>query len=331
MAVLCSSEDDTRADSHPDDGSGFVLAHLSDLHFACLETMRPQDFLGKRTLGYLRWRFGRQTGHDDELLTILRRDLQRTKPDHTVITGDLTHLGLPAEFIKARAYLDSLGPADRVTVLPGNHDTYVSTPWQDTFAHWLDYMTADQESATAQPQRLQMLYPTVRLRGPVALICISTARPAKLHLADGAIGKAQLARLETILQRLADQPLFQIVALHHPPVAGVVDGRKCLTDMAALQQLLGRYPVHLVLFGHAHRTLTTQMVTGAGTVPVLGVSSAAALAGHREKRAAYLLYRIQTGRPGTWQLTVCRRIFSLRQRCFIDYDRQHLTLPMPAI
>ncbi len=41
------------------------------------------------------------------------------------VTGDLTHISLPAEFQVARTQLERLGSPDQVFLIPGNHDCYV--------------------------------------------------------------------------------------------------------------------------------------------------------------------------------------------------------------
>jgi 3',5'-cyclic AMP phosphodiesterase CpdA len=47
--------------------------------------------------------------------------------DHLVISGDLTQLALPEEFAKARMALRPLlQNQERVSIVPGNHDYYVS-------------------------------------------------------------------------------------------------------------------------------------------------------------------------------------------------------------
>ncbi len=46
--------------------------------------------------------------------------------DHLVITGDLVHCGLPAEFLEVRAALEVTGwwGEEKLTVVPGNHDRF---------------------------------------------------------------------------------------------------------------------------------------------------------------------------------------------------------------
>ena len=55
--------------------------------------------------------------------------------DHLVISGDLTQLALPEEFARARMALRPvLKDQERVSIVPGNHDYYVSeTEESDNF------------------------------------------------------------------------------------------------------------------------------------------------------------------------------------------------------
>ncbi len=310
-------------------GKSFVLAHISDPHFACVEHMQKRDFLTKRLLGYLRWKLKRQSEQNSELLTILHQDLQRTKPDHIVITGDLTQLGLPAEFAAARAWLQSLGTPDSVTIVPGNHDTYIQTQWQETFACWLKYMVADNQSQPAEAiTRLDGVYPSLRIRGPIALIGINTAYPSRLHLADGTIGSEQLKKLETLLERIADQHLFRIILIHHPPLQDVISRRKSLTDASSLRMLLERQGAELVLFGHTHKTIYGTLEAASAGIPVMGAPAASSLSTIDGQQASYFLYEIASTAKG-WKIHMQERIFSLEQWCFVDGAKQDFSLAVP--
>jgi 3',5'-cyclic AMP phosphodiesterase CpdA len=76
----------------------FMLAHLSDPHLAYHHGIRLADFLNKRFFGYIKWRLRRKSEHHDDVLAGMIQDVKTSRPDHIVVTGDLTHLGLPAEF-----------------------------------------------------------------------------------------------------------------------------------------------------------------------------------------------------------------------------------------
>ena len=174
------------------------FAHLSDPHLSSLEHVRIQDLLNKRAFGYLSWKRHRRREHLIEVLAALVCDLELTRPDHIVVTGDLTHLGLPSEFIQVRQWLETVGTPEDVTVVPGNHDAYVNTPWGQTFALWAPYMDSDASpSSHPSTQGAQAAFPSLRVRGPVAFIGLSTARPSAPFLAIGSLGEKQLQHLET--------------------------------------------------------------------------------------------------------------------------------------
>jgi 3',5'-cyclic AMP phosphodiesterase CpdA len=308
------------------DSKSFVVAHFSDPHIARVDQIDKRDLLSKRLFGYLRWKLKRRFEQSYELLTILHKDLQRSKPDHIVITGDLTQLGLPAEFEKARDWLQSLGKPEQVTVIPGNHDTYVKTLWDQTFSLWLDYMLGDAQAQQAGSiSSLAELFPTLRIRNRIALISICTAQPSAPHLATGAIGADQLKKLETILRQIDGQRFFRIVLIHHPPIPGVVNWRRSLTDASFLQTLLERYGAELVLFGHAHKTAYGDLATPAGLIPAMGVPSASSLERTDERRSRYYLYKIMPSAEG-WNVHMDERVFSLDQHRFIGGRQQDIKI-----
>jgi 3',5'-cyclic AMP phosphodiesterase CpdA len=117
----------------------FTLAHLSDPHLAYPRGSQFSDFLNKRFFGYLKWRLKRKSEHHNDILAGMIQDVRSAQPDHVVITGDLTHLGLAAEYAKAKSLLEALGSASQVTIIPGNHDAYVDGALDCRLAEWADY------------------------------------------------------------------------------------------------------------------------------------------------------------------------------------------------
>ena len=105
--------------------AAFSLAHLSDPHLPPLPAPRLSELAGKRALGYLNWTRNRHRFHRRDVVDVLMSDLRAQVPDHIAITGDLVNLALEAEFAPALAWLETIGPPERVTVVPGNHDAYV--------------------------------------------------------------------------------------------------------------------------------------------------------------------------------------------------------------
>ena len=311
-------------DDGPSSASSMTLAHLSDPHISYMNAITARDLLGKRLFGYLRWKLHRGAKHGDSVLSALQADLAKTKPDHIAVTGDLTHLSLSAEFKKARQWLQSLGSPSQVTVIPGNHDTYVHTDWYKTMAYWTEYMLSDTpRDDDHNLKNMDRIFPCLRIRGRVAIIGVCTAQPSAPHLAVGSIGTLQLHRLEKLLSQTARQKYFRVVLIHHPPVSGTVSWRKRLTDAPAFQSLLARFGAELILHGHAHRAHQGYLKTPSGSVPVMGVPSITALGRRPELRARYYLYHISPG-DDDWNVRLQVRIYSPDEKCFIREREQRL-------
>ena len=188
----------------------FCFAQVSDPHLSSLEQVQWPDLVNKRVLGYLSWRRRRRMEHRSEVLDALRTDLEQTAPEHIAVTGDLTHIGLPDEFRQARGWLESLGEPWRVTVVPGNHDAYIAARWDESLAHWREYLESDDPAAIDPATPEQGVFPSLRIRGPVALIGLSTATPSPPFMATGTLGDRQLQRLGELLEGTGRQGLFRV-------------------------------------------------------------------------------------------------------------------------
>ena len=304
-----------------------TLAHLSDPHISCMSNITGRDLAGKRLLGYFKWKLLRSAEHGNHVLTALKTDLALTEPDHIAVTGDLTHLSLPAEFEKAAQWLQSLGSSSNITVIPGNHDAYVKTSWRLTMAHWADYMLSDTLRKNKHlVEDARTLFPSLRTRACVAIIGVSTAHPSAPHLAVGSIGTRQLQKLATILSQTAHKRFYRVVLIHHPPASGSVSWRKRLIDAAAFQSLIARYGAELILHGHAHRILRRNLETPVGKLPVIGVPSISALSRKSERRARYHIYRITPVAVG-WDVRLEIRVYSPENDRFIRESEQRLNNP----
>src|SRR5712691_11671414 len=223
----------------------FVLAHLSDPHLGPVPAARLRELAGKRMLGLLNWRRKRGAVHRPEVLDALVRDLAALPVDHIAVTGDLVNLALAAEFAPARQWLARLGPPERVTVVPGNHDAYVRETAAHPARHWGDYMRGD-VGATAAPDS-PLPFPFVRRRGPAALIGLSTAVPTAPFMATGRLGADQLTRLAAALDGLGREGLFRVVLIHHPPGSSLADRFKRLVDAGPFRRVVARHGAELVL------------------------------------------------------------------------------------
>ena len=272
----------------------FLLAHLSDLHTTPLDVRRPAELIGKRALGWLSWQVRRKRIHRSEVLESLLSDLRDRSPDHVVVTGDLTNVALDSEVEAARGWLARIGSPEAVTAIPGNHDAYVKSQHASTFEHWSDYMAADGASAGA------VAFPTLRVRGPLALVGVSSAVPCSALRAGGSVGEVQLEALERTLASLADTSLCRVVLVHHSPADGVTPERRALWDRVELRAVLARAGAELVLHGHNHRTWVGEVPGRGGPIPVVGARSASEVGSKPGKLAQYHLYDFEEvrGREG---------------------------------
>ena len=263
----------------------FTLAHLSDPHLPPLPALSLREFTGKRALGYLNWTRNRHAIHRRDVLDTLVADMLEQRPDHIAVTGDLVNLALEAEFAPARAWLESLGDSDGVTVVPGNHDAYVRATQHRFAREWKDYL----RGGDALPGDAAA-FPLVRRRGPVALIGVSSAVPTPPLMATGRLGRQQLEALEPILAQLAAEKLFRVLLIHHPLRSK--SWAKRLTDAPQLLALLKRRGVELVLHGHDHMHSTARFDGPSARIPAIGVPSASSIAHGRFPAAAYNLFSI---------------------------------------
>jgi len=288
----------------------FVLAHLSDPHLAPLPFPRPRELLSKRGLGYLNWLRKRRSIHRADMLTALVADLKAHAPDHIAVTGDLVNLSLTKEFAPALAWLESLGAPRNVTLVPGNHDSYVKSAAGFADRHWRDFMRGD----------LGETFPFVRRRGPLALIGLSTSLPTAPLAATGHLHSDQIARLGELLARLKREQAFRVVLIHHPPVEGAHYFRR-LTNAGALRNVLREHGAELVLHGHHHEASLHWLPGPQLRVPVVGVPSASGAPEGRDEPAGYNLYEIE-GAWGAWRCTMVSR--GWRGGSFCEIDRQPL-------
>ena len=274
------------------------FAQLSDPHLSTLEGVRATELLNKRALGYLSWRRKRRFEHRPEVLDALARDLNMDELGQLLVTGDLTHIGLPSEFREGKAWLEQLGSPQQVALVPGNHDACVAAPFEDTFALWQDYMASDE--ATSET------FPSLRERGDIAFIGLSTACPKPPLMASGTAGAAQLARLPALLDAAREKRQFRVVYLHHCPLPGEEKWRKRLTDAPEVSEILGAHGAELILHGHGHRAHRHTLATRDGDATVIAVPSASALGLHGADVASYNRYAVARSADG-WQLRISAR------------------------
>jgi 3',5'-cyclic AMP phosphodiesterase CpdA len=133
------------------------------------------------------------------------------------------------------------------------------------------------------------------LRGPVAIIGLSTALARLPFFASGRLGPGQLDALERILASPEVKGKTPIVLLHHPvdnPPTWLKSRLEGLDDAAHLKRLLSQLSRGLLLHGHLHRRIHRKLTTDTGHIDIIGATSASLVHPSPARMAGYNLYEI---------------------------------------
>lgn len=266
------------------------FAHFTDPHFTEPGFSKWREIVNKRALSLLSWKMGRRHKYKREVFERLTRDACR-HTDLFVLTGDLTQAGLESECREARDWLVEFTGANRLCLIPGNHDSIHlgrrPARWEEMWRPWMGDASG---------------FPYARIYEPLAFIGLSSSVPTAPFLASGRVGSAQLDRLPEVLMQCRRQGLCRVLLVHHCPAACVDSPRRGLADAAALRRIIAEQGVELVLHGHNHRWMQHEMVGPSGAVPVLSAPSAASL-GTSDGRYKAGYYLIEVGRgQGVWSI-----------------------------
>jgi 3',5'-cyclic AMP phosphodiesterase CpdA len=217
-----------------------------------------------------------------------------SRADHVVITGDVTNLALDGEYREAVRLLERRAGAAEVTIVPGNHDLYLpSIRRERRFQHYLGpFVRSDLPELAVEVAA--GAYPFVKLRGPAAIIGLSSAVPRPPFIAAGYLGHEQIAALKAVLAHPEVAKRLPVILVHHPPVDSrnrLLQLRDGLTDAASLRDVLATVPRGLVLFGHLHLRVRCRF----GPLDVVCASGAALEHPDDSIRAGYNLYELEDG------------------------------------
>lgn len=262
----------------------YTVAHLSDLHIPPLPALGLTDLTSKRLLGLFSWHHKWKREHRLEILDRLRECLRDVEPDHICITGDLTFTTHRAEVDQAREWLETLGPPDHLSLVPGNHDAYVAGSLDYARQQWAPWMRDDDSG--------QQTFPYLHRRGPVDVIGLSSAIAVRTPRSIGRVDSDQLARLEELITARGDDRRPRVLLLHHPPHDGATRAAKELKDRGLLQQLVERLGVDMILHGHLHKPVQATLSGPRSPIPVFGTASASAR-GERYQPAHFHLFRFE--------------------------------------
>lgn len=264
----------------------FTLAHLSDPHLGPLPSPSLRELVSKRAIGYLNWQRNRASKFTTAHLDGLIADLKAQSPDHIALTGDLVNIAIEAELDPARRWLDALGSATDVSVVPGNHDAYVPGALRKASEAWGPYMRGDADHLAGR-------YPYVRRRGDIALVGVSSARASGPFMATGHVSTGQAELLCQQLKLLGQEGHFRVVMIHHPPVRGAADWHKRLVAGSRVRAAIHEGGAELVLHGHTHVDSLYWLKGRYGSVPVIGVPAASNAPGGSKPGGRYNLFDIE--------------------------------------
>ena len=293
------------------------FAHLTDPHFTEPLFTKWSEVFNKRALSVLSWKLNRRHKYKREVFEALVRDAAG-HTDLFALTGDLTQAGLKSECEQARAWLADFAGANRLCLIPGNHDSiYLGgrpAYWEEMWHRWMG-----EESR----------FPFVRIYESLAFIGLSSAVPTAPFLASGRLGSAQLERLSQVLTKCQKQGLCRVLLVHHCPAASVDSPRRGLLDGGALRAIIAEQGVELVLHGHNHRWMQHELEGPNGTIPVLCAPSAASL-GTPEGRykAGYYLIDVERRERGWNMEAEARELDGAASKVL---DRLRFGLPASAL
>ena len=298
----------------------FRLAHLSDPHLGPLPNPTLMQLASKRVLGYVNWRRNRKGTLTGDILDNLLQDLHAQDPDHIAVSGDLVNLALPAEINNAGRWLESVGPAKAVSVVPGNHDAYVPRSRLRAEKKWQPYMSGDEDTIASSR------FPYLRVRGKIALIGVNSAEATLPLMATGYFRDKQSRNLSDILDLCSSQGLFRIVMIHHPPCHGATHWHKRLIGASRFRSVIKTHGAELVLHGHTHRPTKMAIPGPNGEVPVICTASASQAPGGQKTAARYNLFRI-SGESGNWRCELTERGYQNSADHIETISQQSIAIP----
>lgn len=272
------------------------IAHVSDLHVLAPAGVELRRVLfNKRMTGYANMLSKRGRVYRQEHLLAVMAEAA-SQADQLVVTGDITNLSLEGEYEEALRLLVGAAGSAEVTVVPGNHDIYLPATFHERrFPHHFSaFMHSD------LPQLALDLpagrFPSVKLRGPAALIGLSSAVPRPPFVSAGYLGHAQLEALSRVLAHPEVACRTPVLLVHHCPLDSrfrLEQLRGGLVDARGLRSALQGLARGLVLYGHLHVRQHHRLSTERGALDLLCASAAPLEHPDDRIRAGFNLYQLE--------------------------------------
>jgi 3',5'-cyclic AMP phosphodiesterase CpdA len=220
------------------------IVQLSDIHI-WRYSFNPTKLFSKRAFGILELLKGRAKKFRLERLDEVVARVLSLRPDHTLITGDLTTTALSSEFVAAREALwDLLKLPGGATVIPGNHDRYTSGAVRSRkFEKYFGEFGGGDG------------FPFLKHLDPATVLL--ALDPTRSHIsARGFMPAAQLTRASALMKSPEVRGKRLVVACHYPLAAppGYEHElkHKRLKNAGSVVELLRPVGPHLFCCGHVH-------------------------------------------------------------------------------
>ena len=195
-------------------------------------------------------------------LDSLMSSITEIEPDAVAVSGDLTQRCSTSEFLKARAYLDSVREIAPVIVIPGNHDVR----WLGAVARQLGAVGLVGRSAHDFKYSKYIRYispelsPSLEVPGVVIAGCNTAHGIARGSLTRrfrdlgviGHVNKRDLKKVEGAFEK-ASPDAARIVMIHHNPIKGEASGRHGLANTKQALKAFEDLGAELVMCGHDHQ------------------------------------------------------------------------------
>ncbi len=272
------------------------IGHLTDIHYSYPENITIKQLMSKRLYGYIFWKLSKGKRFDFSMLKEIKEDIKKEQLDHIVVTGDLTQLCLPEEFYKVKTFLQSLHSQENISIIPGNHDFYVSEGKKHFY------------------KEFQLQYPFVKIINNCALIGVNSAVVTPPVVSYGYLTQSQIKKLQEITERL-DNRYFNILLIHHPPINGITFWNKALINTKEIIKILKTGIINLVLYGHIHRFSIRYFSSINGKIPVISASPLAYTLRKYNQIGGYNIYEINRAN-NKWRLIIKRKTYNFQTKSF---------------
>lgn len=227
------------------------IAHVSDLHLLAHAAGGGRVQASARTRLVSIGRPLDVTGRIERVERALAK--ARAAADYLIVSGDLTEMGHPRELEVAAEVLANSGfSADRITLVPGNHDRYEDPDgWRKAMSGPLSPFARGSAGEMGKVVDL----------GSVVILPIDVTRPQSAAFATGVLTGEAAEALRTRLNDLASKLVPVVVVQHHPaydrgPIMRRFDG---LAGWEVQSALFKRHANVQLLHGHMHEDTDRSM------------------------------------------------------------------------